>query len=162
MTAAKNLALTLAALAALTVGAGLVCYRASCEPALHAAAVAGDTMSWLRSDFHLTAAQAAEIEKLQAAYAPSCDEHCRLIRAATQARDALAAARHVDAAAVAQARQRLQDLRTACESALTRHVRQVAAVMGPEDGRRYLALVLPKIAAFDHTAAPDAGLNHPH
>jgi hypothetical protein len=35
--------------------------------------------------------------------------------------------------------------------------------MAPEQGRRYLALVLPKIADFDHRAAPDLGLNaHRH
>jgi hypothetical protein len=31
--------------------------------------------------------------------------------------------------------------------------------MSPQDGQRYLALVLPKIADFDHQAAPDLHLN---
>ena len=58
------------------------------------------------------------------------------------------------------AEQKIQELRTHCETAITRHVRQVAALMSPEDGQRYLALILPKIADFDHQTAPDLHLNH--
>jgi hypothetical protein len=137
---------------------GFVCYRMSCDAALHAAATKGDTMAWLRADFHLTDAQLAEVRKLQADYAPSCEEHCRRIQAARKALVASAA----DPSAQATAEQNLRELRAVCESALTRHVRQVAAVMSPDDGRRYLEMVLPKIANFDHTAAPDLQLNHSH
>jgi hypothetical protein len=34
--------------------------------------------------------------------------------------------------------------------------------MSPAAAQRYLALVLPKIKDFDHAAAPDLQLNHPH
>ena len=57
------------------------------------------------------------------------------------------------------ANQRLQELRLVCETAIARHVHQVATLMSPQDGQRYLALVLPKIADFDHQAAPDLHLN---
>ena len=82
-----------------------------------------------------------------------------MIQEATRARDALAAARG-DAAALSAANRELAELRQNCETAIARHVRQVAALMAADDGRRYLALVLPKIAAFDHRAAPDLRLNH--
>jgi hypothetical protein len=50
-----------------------------------------------------------------------------------------------------------------CESAIATHVRECAAHMSPEAGRRYLALVLPKIKDFDHQAPPDLQLNkHGH
>ena len=64
------------------------------------------------------------------------------------------------AAELRAANQRLQELRLVCETAIARHVRQVSALMSPQDGQRYLALVLPKIADFDHQAAPDLHLNH--
>ncbi len=148
MKAGRNLAITLVALGLAAVAVGLVCYRLNCEPELHRAAVAGDTMAWLRADFHLTDAQSAAIDRLQAAYAPSCDEHCRRVREAAAARDALRTARNADPATLAAAERRLRDVRANCEDALSRHVRQVAAVMRPDEGRRYLALVLPKIAGF--------------
>lgn len=148
--------LALVALAAAVIG--FVCFRMNSDPQLHAAAATGDAMLWLRSDFHLTDAQFAAIRQLHASYAGTCEEHCRMIQEATRARDTLAAARG-DAAALVAANRELQDLRRNCETAIARHVRQVAALMPPEDGRRYLALVLPKIATFDHLAAPDLHLN---
>lgn len=150
---------TLALVVLAAAVAGFVCFRMNSDPQLHAAAATSDAMLWLRSDFHLTDAQFAAIRQLHASYAGTCEEHCRMIQEATRARDALAAARG-NAAALVAANRGLQDLRQNCETAIARHVRQVAALMPPEDGRRYLALVLPKIAAFDHRAAPDLRLNH--
>ena len=154
----KYLLGTIAVLVLAAATVGVVCYRLNCDPALHAAAASGDAMAWLRTDFHLNDQQFAAIKKLHADYAPSCSEHCRMIQEAIKARDALKAADPVETAA---AERRLQGLRSACETAITAHVRQVAALMAPEDGRRYLALVLPKIAGFDHLTAPDLHLNNP-
>jgi hypothetical protein len=155
----KYLLGTIAVLAFVAAATGFVCYRLGADPGLQAAAAKGDAMAWLRTDFHLNDTQFAAIKKLHEAYAPSCAEHCRMIQEATQARDALRAA---DPAAVAAAERKLQELRTTCETAITRHVRQVAAEMSPAEGARYLALVLPKIADFDHLVTPDLRLNHTH
>ncbi len=147
-----------ALIALLAAATGFAGYRLCCDPALHAAATRGDTMEWLRTDFHLTGEQLAAVRRMHEAYAGTCGEHCRMIQEATRVRDALAAA-HGDAAAVAAADSRVREMRAVCEGALTAHVRRVAALMSPEDGRRYLALVLPRIAHFDHMAAPDLRLN---
>jgi len=155
----KYLTRTLAVLALIAMAAGFVCYRLNWEPILHAAAAKGDAMEWLRADFHLTETQYAAIQKLHAAYAGSCAEHCRMIQEATKVRNALQATKTADSAAMLAAEKNLQELRTHCETAITRHVREVAALMSPEEGQRYLALVLPKIADFDHHAAPDLKLN---
>jgi len=159
--AMKYFAGTLAVLVLAAAATGFICFQLSSDPKLHAAAAQGDALLWLRTDFHLTDAQFAAIRQLHDSYAGTCGEHCRMIQEATRARDALAAA-HGDAAALDAANRQLQGLRLVCETAITRHVRQVATLMAPEDGRRYLALVLPKIAAFDHLAAPDLHLNRPH
>ena len=155
----KYLLGTVVAIALLAVSTGFVGYRLSCDDALHAAVAKGDTMEWLRTDFHLTEAQLAEVRRLHEAYAGTCEEHCRLIQEATRARKALEAA-HGDRASVEAATTKIQQLRAICEGSLTAHVRKVAALMSPEDGRRYLALVLPNIANFDHMAAPDLRLSH--
>jgi hypothetical protein len=158
----KYLGRTLTMLVLAAFAAGFLCYRLSSAPELRAAARNGDALAWLRADFHLDERQFAEIEKLHAAYAPSCEEHCRLIQEATLARDALKARQGTDQAIVAAAERTLQDLRLNCETAIAAHVRQVAAVMSPDDGRRYLALVLPKIADFDHRMAPNLALQEGH
>lgn len=152
---------TLAILALAAAATGFICFQMNSDPELHAAAAKGDAMQWLRTDFHLNDAQFAAIRQLHASYAGTCEEHCRMIQEATRARNALAAA-HGDAAALDAANRQLRDLRLVCETAIARHVRRVAELMAPEDGRRYLALVLPKIATFDHLAAPDLQLNRHH
>jgi hypothetical protein len=156
----KYLWATLAVVVLLAAAAGFTGYRLSCEPMLHTAAAKGDAMEWLRADFHLTDAQFAAIREVHNSYAGFCAEHCRMIQEATKARNALQAAGRADPAAMLVAEQKIQELRAHCETAITRHVRQVAALMSPEDGQRYLALVLPKIADFDHQAVPDLHLNH--
>ena len=156
----KYLTRTLAVLVLLAAVTGFFCYRVSCNAALHAAATKHDAMEWLRADFHLTDAQFASIRELHNSYAGTCEEHCRMIQEATKARNALKSASSADPAAMLSAEQKIQELRTHCETAIARHVRQVAALMSAEDGQRYLAMVLPKIADFDHQAAPDLHLNH--
>jgi hypothetical protein len=182
----KFLLATIGLIAAGAAGTGFVCYDLNCNAALHTAAAQGDALAWLRADFRLTDAQFAAIRQLHAAYAPSCEEHCRLIREATQLRD-LAKAANMGYGVLnnvltplslmpattpsaygeddpvknlATAEQKLRALHATCEAALTTQVRAVAALMSREDGERYLALLLPKIAAFDHAAAPDLHLNH--
>lgn len=153
---------TLVVLALAAAAAGFLCYHLNSAPALHAAVEQRDALAWLKADFHLTDRQFAEIKQAHDAYAPSCEEHCRLIQEATKARDAVTAARGSDPAAVAAAERALQELRTTCETAIAAHVRKVASLMSPEDGQRYLALVLPKIADFDHQMAPGLDLKKGH
>lgn len=154
----KNLLGTLAVLVLAAVLTGVICFRMNSQQELRAAAAQRDAMRWLRADFHLTDAQFAAIRQLHESYAGTCEEHCRMIQEATRARNTLAQARG-DAAALADADRQLQELRRTCETAIAAHVRKVAALMSPEAGRRYLALVLPKISDFDHQAAPDLQLN---
>lgn len=155
----KHLLGTAAIVALLAVCSAYVGYRLNSDPALHAAVAQGDTMEWLRTDFHLSDAQLSEVRRLHEAYSGTCDEHCRAIQEAMRARKALEAA-HGDEAALQAAASKIQGLRALCEASIADHVRKVAALMSPEDGRRYLALVLPRIANFDHTATPDLRLSH--
>ena len=158
----KNLFRTLSILVLAALATGAVCYRLNCNPALQAAAVKGDAMQWLRADFHLTEEQFTAIRSLHDSYAGTCMEHCRLIQEATKLRDARKGSALADPAGVAAAERQVEELRAVCENAISAHVRKVAALMAPAEGQRYLAMVLPKIADFDHTTAPDLHLNHPH
>jgi hypothetical protein len=158
----KHLLTTIALLVVLAATAGFVSFRLGGQPEVREALEKRDALAWLRTDFHLDDAQFAEIKQLHAAYSVECEAHCRAIQEAAMARNTLKAATGAEPAALAAAEQRVQQLRAVCESAIAAHVREVASKMAPREGERYLALVLPKIADFDHRAAPDVGLSSSH
>jgi len=155
--------LTLALIGVVASAAGFVTFRNTGDPAIAQALAKRDAMAWLRADFGLTETQFATIKRLHDSYAIVCEGHCRDIQDAIVARAVLKAAPHTDPVALAAADRRVEELRLVCETAIAAHVRQCAAVMSPDAGERYLALVLPKIEDFDHRAAPDVQLNrHRH
>lgn len=157
----RHFAATLAVLAGLAVATGFVTYRLTSKPATNAALEEHDPLQWLRAEFDLDDAQFARIKALHESYAVVCAEHCLEIQKAERARRQLAES-GADPAALAAAERRVEELRKFCESAIAAHVRECASHMSPESGSRYLALVLPKIADFDHRAAPDLQLNAHH
>ena len=57
----KYLLGTIGVLVLVAAVTGFICYRLSCDPVLHAVVKQGDTMEWLRADFHLDDAQFAAI-----------------------------------------------------------------------------------------------------
>ncbi|MBL9214437.1 MAG: hypothetical protein JNG83_03070 [Opitutaceae bacterium] len=101
-----------------------------------------DQAAWLRREFALTDDQAAAISRLQADYQPVCAEHCRLIQ---ETRTRLAAAPSDPALRAEIAR-----LERICNEATLGHLRGIAAQMAPEQGRRFLALVEPKVSRHQH------------
>lgn len=138
----RNFVLT--ALLALGVAAAAAggLYLAQRDPELRRAARAQDAMAWLRTEFHLTAAQEAAITKLQNEYAVICSEHCAMILAA---RKRTAPPAEVEA------------LEKTCTDSMREHFTEVAALMSPGEGPRYLAAVLPRIDRFGHENAPNVG-----
>lgn len=104
-----------------------------------------DQVTWIAREFKLTAAQKAVVEKLHRDYLPTCSDHCALI---VEARERLAE-KPGDAALQAE----VVRLERQCQQATLAHVRQVAACMAPDQARRFLALVEPRILHHDHHAA---------
>lgn len=137
----KNLLLTLgiaAAACALSFG---IFYAMNREPAeIRHALSDGDAMAWLRADFQLNEAQFSAIKRLHDDYRGVCAEHCAAIMAAEK--------RNAPTAEVAA-------LEKTCVDAMTAHFKRVAALMPAGEGERYLAIVLPRIADFDHRGAPN-------
>ena len=136
----KNWLLTLViALVACAVSFGAF-YVINREPAaLRDAARAGDALQWLRVEFKLTDAQYATIKHLHEQYSAVCTDHCNEIMAAEKR-----------GASPAEVRA----LENACVESMTDHFKRVAAVMSPNEGRRYLAIVMPRIHDYDHRGAP--------
>ncbi len=114
-----------------------------------------DEITWLTSEFHLTTAQTAAIEKLHAAYDPVCMEHCRLIRETRTRLISLKTSTPRDAAAYAAAEAEMTHLKGICHDATQKHLEAVAAQMSPAEGRRFLVLTLPKLSAQSHDAPLD-------
>lgn len=149
---------TLALVLALAAGCWVVVFRASCDPAAHAAARSGDVLAWMRCEFHLTDAQYAAILKLHRANSAVCAGHCAAVAAA---RAHLAQVQRggsqstIDAAA-----RELCAAEEICRASTEVHVRRVAAEMAPGEGERYLKMVLPRLAALDHSGPPALTLEH--
>ena len=154
----RHLLLTLALLAAGAAATGLAVYHCCRDKAACAAASDGDALRWLRSEFHLTDAQYATILRLHETHSAACAQHCAAVRAARTRLDT-SRTDGAPAAELAPLEAEVQRLDQLCRASVADHVRQVAAAMDPEEGRRYLALVLPQLAAFDHAAPPNLRLD---
>jgi hypothetical protein len=141
----KNLLLTLAALLVVCAVSFAFFFRMNDDHALHQAARKGDAMAWLKVEFKLNDAQFAAVQKLHDDYSLVCGEHCAAIMAARR--------RAAPAAEVAA-------LEKICVDAMTAHFRRVAGLMPREQGERYLAIVLPRVAAYDHAHAPNVQVTH--
>lgn len=137
----RNLLFTLGIVAAACALSFGVFYAVNRDPVeLRRAVREGDAMAWLRAEFQLDEAQFAAIKKLHDDYRGVCAEHCAAIMAAEK--------RGAPRAEVAA-------LERTCVDAMTEHFRRVAALMPAGQGERYLAIVLPRIADFDHRGAPN-------
>lgn len=134
----------------------LVFFRAHCDPRAHAAAEAGDVLAWMHCEFRLSEAQFAAIRALHGDHRRICAEHCAAVGAAQSRLEA--ARRAGDRAGVAAAEAEKMQAETVCRVSVEAHVRQVAALMDPAQGERYLRLVLPRLAALDHAGPPDLSL----
>lgn len=116
------------------------------RPAATASLEELDELAWLKKEFRLTDAQLETIARLHDDYFPVCMDHCKRI---VRARETLAAA---SPAAQPDAQAELARLEAVCRDATLAHLQRVAAVMPPEQGARFLALVGPKVSGQSHHA----------
>ena len=157
----KPAALTIVLLIVVAAATGFVSYRLSGDAEVKSALAHGDALTWMRAEFRLSEEQFGRIKLLHDSYAQECEKHCRAIQAAARAKRG--AEQSGDAESTKAADAELQQLRATCENAIAAHVRRCAAEMSPDSAERYLAMVLPKIADFDHQAPPDVRMNaHSH
>lgn len=149
--------ITLGLVLAVAAGAGLTCYHFSCDRTAHAAARDGDVMIWMRHEFCLSEAQYVAVLRLHEEHSVVCAQHCAAVRTARA--QLTEAARRGEAAAVIAAQQELQRTEEVCRASTEAHVRRVAAAMAPEQGSRYLAMVLPRLSSLDHEGPPSPRLD---
>ena len=109
-----------------------------------------DQWAWLRREFQLSDAQFSRIVALHQAYQPVCAEHCSRIKALQQRIAELERTGATASPDYASAREAWQAVKLECNRATLQHLQRVAAEMAPAEGRRYLALMVPRLAQFDH------------
>jgi hypothetical protein len=155
----RNFSLTVAVVVASALLTGAAIYRFSCDATTSAAVRDGDAMKWLRSEFQLTDEQYAAIVYRHEVHGRACAQHCADIMDA-RLKLAAARARQADGAEAAAATAELRRVESLCKTSVEDHVRQVAALMAPEQGRRYLSLVLPRLAKYDASSPPNVRLDN--
>ena len=136
----KNFWITLGLAVTAGAAAFAVFFAMNDDPELRRAARAGDAMAWLRLEFRLSERQAAAVTKLHDDFSVECGEHCGAIIDARE--------RKAPAAEIAR-------LERVCVDAMTQHFERVAALMSAEQGARYLEIVMPRVAGYDHAGAPN-------
>ncbi len=112
-----------------------------------------EQLKWLKAEFRLTEAQAAEIQVLHDNYLPVCRTHCEKISEARKTAEVAAKnGGETVAKAVEAARAELRRVEAVCQDATRAHLLRVAAVMEPAQAERFKSLVLPKLSAHNHDA----------
>lgn len=157
----KPLLKTIAALALATTLAAAVsfyCFRLG-APGTHDHDA--DSLRWLRVEFRLSDEQLARIKKLHDEYHVVCDEHCaEILRSRAEVRNLRAQAASAEKIVLAETEVARVDAE--CRRSLNAHVRAVAELIGGNQGRRYLEIVLPRLEQFDHRGPPDLELKTRH
>ena len=98
-----------------------------------------DVLDWLRTEFHLDAAEMARIRQLHDGYLPQCAEMCERIAAKKQELEAELKDKTEFTSEAETKLNELAMLRAQCQSQMLRHFVEVSQAMPPEQGRRYLA-----------------------
>lgn len=99
-------------------------------------------LRWLKEEYELDNDAFQKVAALHEAYFATCDQMCREIK--TASRPLLMRPRH-PSSSTAGLRQQEQRLCDQCEQAARQHLHQVARLMAPEQGRRFLSDMLPTL-----------------
>jgi hypothetical protein len=94
-------------------------------------------LTWLREEYHIPEDNFRQIVKLHEAYFARCDKMCADLLEAHAASSRLANR---------QTAQQEHDLCEHCLNTMIEHLQTVASLMPPQEGRRFLATVLPEVS----------------
>ncbi len=115
-----------------------------------------DEVSWLKQEFGLTESQYAEVRRLHEAFMPICEIHCTEYMKARTVLTNLLKESTAMTPEIEKALEAVQKIETECKRAFLKHGFEVAAVMTPEQGARYLAMIKEQMSA----ATPEAMAHH--
>lgn len=151
------------ALALLAAGSSYLCFHRTMSVS---GGQSHDSLMWVRHEFNLSGEKLAKVEALHESYSEVCAEHCIAIaqsrKELKRLQDAKASPAEIEAAAA-----KLKTVDAQCIASTEAHIKEVAALIGGDEGRRYLAIVLPRVMMFDHAGPasldlrPEPSHDHP-
>lgn len=106
-------------------------------------------IAWLKSEFHLSQDQVAQISQLHEEYVSACGERCQLICAKNEKLQQLLTSTNRMTAEIEKALKDAAQLRANCQTTMLEYCYQISRSMPPEQGKRYLAWVM------EHTCLAD-------
>lgn len=133
---------------------------AGCVAVLAAAGVriwsahAAEPMNWLRTEFSLSAEQAARAEAGYAEYQSYCAEMCARIAEADRRLERLIQTHSEVNPAIRQAIAETDALRTDCRTRMLEHFYRIAADIPADRREKYLNIVLPQVLHPGEMGAP--------
>jgi hypothetical protein len=98
-------------------------------------------LAWLKTEYHLSDSQFAQVVQLNEAYHPKCVELCRRIDEQNAKVQRLLDATNTVTPEIRKALAESARLRTECESAMLQHFYEISQFMPPDEGKRYLTWV---------------------
>jgi hypothetical protein len=113
-----------------------------------------DENTWLQTEFSLSNEQLAAIKKIRADYGPVCATHCSKLSTEKKRLADLEKKHSRDSADYLAALAAFEALNRECAAATRKHLEAIAAQMPPDQGRRYLEMVGPKITAANAPIYP--------
>lgn len=116
-------------------------------------------MEWLRREFELDDAQFVKIKALHDAYKPDCALMCRRIAEANSKVDSLIDESQSVTPEIASALSDVSVVQQECRQKMLAHIYAVSAAMKPENGRRYLTLMKPRLIEVGLPAATAVSAN---
>ena len=115
-----------------------------------------DQAAWLRREFALTDAQTKTIAMLESDYRPACAARCLEYMNAQRDLSALTADARAWSPEIGAAVEKLYEVQMTCHREMLRHAYAVSAVMSPESGRRYLAMMEARVSSSMSADMPSA------
>jgi hypothetical protein len=102
-------------------------------------------LQWLRREFHLTDTQFKNIEDMQTAYAPVCNEMCGRIMDANSKVDRLVSENREVTPELEAAIRESVVVQQDCRTQTLAHIYRVSAQMSSAEGQRYLRMMKSRI-----------------
>jgi Spy/CpxP family protein refolding chaperone len=115
---------------------------------------AHDPSGWMRQEFHLTDAQYAQVQKLDAAYYPHCADMCDRIDQSHSALKNLIVASGAMTPEIEAALQKDSAVQQQCRADMLRHFYEVSQVMPPAEGKRYLQIMQALVVEPEKASSP--------
>jgi hypothetical protein len=114
-------------------------------------------LDWLRHEFKLTEEQFARVSALHLAYRPTCEILCeKIIVSRNKVTELVVAGKDVSPG-LREAFREHAHLLAECQSAMLEHLYETAAVLPPDQAKRYLEAMIPHVIDMTMDHKPGSG-----